>query len=333
MIIIIALVVLCMGFFFYFQNKINYGTGSAKENVQFILNKGDNAWQVSENLDRQNLVVGRLYFMYYLWRTNNTHKLVAGTYTLTPGLRIAEIVRLLTTGEYNSNQIKVTFPEGWTIKDMTTRLNERDFKGDEFAALANKPDDDLKAGYAFLNDLPEGASLEGYLFPDTYFFAKNYTARQIIGKMLDNFDHKYSQSMREEVKKQNKGIREIVTMASVIEGEVPAETDRKIVSGIFWKRISIGQPLQSCATLAYVLGEYKAQYSVAETQTDSLYNTYQNKGLPPGPINSPGISAINAALYPEQSDYLFFLSNKKTGKTVFSKTFEEHVNNKEKNGL
>lgn len=331
--IVIALVILFTGFFFYFLNKVNYGTGSAKESTQFVLSKGENAWEVSKKLDQQGLVVGKLHFMYYLWRTESGHKLVAGIYTIDPGLKIAEIARLLTTGEYNSNQVRVTFPEGWTIEDMAKRLSERGFSGDEFEKVANKPDSDLKADYTFLSDLPKEATLEGYLFPDTYFFAKNFTAKQIIGKMLDNFNSKYSQSMIDETKKQGKNIHQLVTMASVIEGEVPTQADRKIVSGIFWKRINIGQPMQSCATLAYILGEYKAQYSIEETQVDSPYNTYRNKGLPPGPINSPGISAISAALYPQQSDYLFFLSNKKTGKTVFSKTFEEHVANKEKNGL
>jgi len=116
-------------------------------------------------------------------------------------------------------------------------------------------------------------------------------------------------------------------MASIIEKEVKSEEDRAIVSGIFWKRIENKYPLESCATIAYVLGVDKKQYSYDDTRTASPYNTYIHTGLPPAPINNPGISAIKAALNPEYTDYNFFLSAP-DGTTIFSKTFEEHQNNK-----
>ena len=110
--------------------------------------------------------------------------------------------------------------------------------------------------------------------------------------------------------------------------------DFKIVSGIFWKRIKIGLALQSCATLAYVLGENKEQYSLEDTQIESPYNTYKYKGLPPGPVSNPGLATILAALYPETTDYLYFLTDPNDRKnTVYSKTFEEHNLNKQKYGL
>ncbi|MDP2736501.1 MAG: endolytic transglycosylase MltG, partial [bacterium] len=134
----------------------------------------------------------------------------------------------------------------------------------------------------------------------------------------------------EEIKKQNKTIFEIVTMASIIEKEVRSTDDMKIVSGIFWNRIKNGQGLESCATLAYILGVNKPQYSVEDTKIDSPYNTYKYRGLPPGPIANPGFNAINAAVYPENTNYNYFLSDPETGKTIFSKILDEHNANKYK---
>jgi UPF0755 protein len=119
-------------------------------------------------------------------------------------------------------------------------------------------------------------------------------------------------------------------MASIIQKEVTSEADMKTVSGIFWNRIKSGQGLESCATLAYILGVNKPIYSLEDTQIDSPFNTYRNQGLPPAPISNPGAQAIIAAVYPDETDYVFFLSRPDTGETVFSRTYEEHLANKDK---
>jgi len=139
--------------------------------------------------------------------------------------------------------------------------------------------------------------------------------------MLDNFDNKFSVTLREEVTKQGKTLFEILTVASILEKEVRTAKDMKIASGIFWKRMRIGMPLQVDATTIYSLGHNDLESS--DLKDDSPYNTYLNKGLPAGPISNPGLKAIKAALYPIESPYFFYLS-KRTGETVFSKTFEDH---------
>jgi uncharacterized YceG family protein len=166
-----------------------------------------------------------------------------------------------------------------------------------------------------------------------YFFSKKLTSEEIVKKMLNNFDSQLTLELRDEIAKQGKSLEEVVTMASIIEKEVISEKDRKIASGIFWDRIKNGQPLQSCATISYVLGTNKKQYTFEDTRIQSPYNTYLNQGLPPGPICNPGISAIRAAIYPTNTDYNYFLSDPETGNTVFSKTIEEHNSNKVKYGL
>lgn len=318
--------------FFYIWNKSQYGKGESDLELQYVLDFGSDAWTVATELEQKGQIPGRAYFVYYLWKTGKLHDLKAGTYQVGPQMTIPEITRMFTEGEVESKQVKITFPEGWEGKDIAKRLSSSGLPGDEFLAIIKTPSQETIDKYDFLQDLPKKGTLEGYLFPDTYFFAKDASAQEILDVMLGNFNKKYSADLREKTKLQGKTIYEIVTMASIIEGEVPTQADRRIVSGIFWKRIKIGQPLQSCATLAYILGEYKAQYSIEETQTESPYNTYRNKGLPPGPINNPGISAILAAISPQETDYLYFLSNKNK-ETVFSKTFEEHVANKTKYGL
>ena len=122
-------------------------------------------------------------------------------------------------------------------------------------------------------------------------------------------------------------------MASIIEREVKTDMDRKIVSGLFWNRIANGTPLQSCATLAYFMKIDKPQFSYEDTQVESPYNTYTNAGLPPGPISNPGKASIKAAIYPQETDYYYFLSDSETGEIIYSKTLEEHNQNKIEHGL
>jgi UPF0755 protein len=217
---------------------------------------------------------------------------------------------------------------------MEARIKEYGLSTEGFGDLVKNPEYFReKYGYDFLADIPQGKTLEGYLFPDTYFFLKNAASEDIIKKMLDNFGEKLTPDLRTEIENQKKSIYDVITMASIIEGEVKSENDRQIVSGIFWKRVNDNRTLQSCATLAFILGENKKQYTFLDTRVDSPYNTYLNKGLPPGPINNPGLDSIKAAIYPETTDYNYFLTDPKTGQTIFSKTIEEHNANKAKYGL
>ena len=177
--------------------------------------------------------------------------------------------------------------------------------------------------YDFLKDRTEGASLEGYLFPDTYRIGQETNSREIITKMLENFDNKLSDKRRTDIKSQGKTIFEIIIMASLIEKEVSEAKDRPIVAGIFYNRLDLDQALESCATIQYILGTNKKRFSYEETRTESPYNTYTNVGLPPGPICNPGLPAIKAAIYSQDSEYLYFLSDNK-GKTHYAKTATEH---------
>jgi UPF0755 protein len=170
---------------------------------------------------------------------------------------------------------------------------------------------------------------EGYLFPDTYYFYKNSSLDVVIQKMKDNFNSKIDDGLIKEIENQGKTLYDVLKMASILEREVVSDDDRVIVSGIFWKRIKLGMPLQADITIAYILGIDKWKYSSEDIKINSPYNTYTNLGLPPTPICNPGLSAIRAAIYPKQTDYLYFLSAP-DGTTIYAKTLEEHNRNKAK---
>lgn len=225
----------------------------------------------------------------------------------------------------------VTVIEGWNNQQIAEKLatSQLGFTAKDFLKTANNPKQD-QTKYQFLADRPDNAGLEGYLFPDTYRFRASSTPEEVIEKILNNLDSKLTPKMRQDIRKQDKTIYQIITMASLIEKEVRSTKDMKMVSGIFWNRIANGQRLESCATLAYILGKNKPQYSYEETRIDSPYNTYTNYGLPLGPISNPGLKAIEAAIYPTNNDYNFFLTRPDTGETIFSRNFEEHKANKAK---
>jgi UPF0755 protein len=230
--------------------------------------------------------------------------------------------------------VTIVFPEGWDIRKMAERLETSNFPGDEFLNLAMHPKEEWRGKFPFLKDMPKNASLEGFLFPDTYTFANDASAETVIMTMLENFGRKWKAVLDTDTLILNqKTLFDIVVFASIVENEVVSSSDRKQVADIFWKRLAIGQPLQSDATVKYILGKNKIQHSIEETRVESAYNTYIHPGLPPGPISNPGLDALTASVSPTPNPYYYFLSDPETGETVFSVTFEEHVENKQKHGL
>lgn len=331
--LIITVSVLFFVGYLYVYNQTYLATGTSGSAQTVVISKGENALEVGKKLKDSGVISGKYFLAYYLWKKNQLHDLVAGVYVFNPGMKIPEIAKIITGGEVASTAIPVTFPEGWTIKEMAARLDANGFSGAQFTELANNPTEQLREKFPFIKEIPKNGTLEGYLFPDTYFFAKDASVQTIMEKMLTNFDQKMSEGMEKEISQQNKTVFDIVTMASIIEKEAKYADEMKIVSSVFYNRLAIGQRLQSDATLEYVLRDNKVQHTIEETKNPSPYNTYQHAGLPPGPVANPGMDAITAAIYPQETNYFYFLTDLKTKKTIFSKTFDEHVANKAKYGL
>ena len=331
--IAIVLSLLGLSFFAFGFYATNHITGSVKTEQRFDVQAGENAYALGIRLEQSGIVFSRFTFLWYLFHEQKTHQIVAGQYLLSGSLTVPEIAILITTGKTVSRDIKVTFPEGWTMAKMAERLTARALPGDAFLALAQKPLPEWRKKFFFLQDIPNDASLEGYLFPDTYQFAPEATAQDIISTMLEDFDSKFDASLRQSVAQSGRNLFDLVTLASIIEEEGRTADERNMISGIFWNRIALGQPLQSDATVNYIHGTTRLQPTFKDTEIDSPYNTYKYKGLPLGPISNPGLMSLRAAISPKKNPYYYFLVDPATNETIYSQTFDEHVRNRALHGL
>jgi len=295
----------------------------------FTIEKGQAVKEISFNLKKENLINDPYVFILYAVLSNKHGKIQAGEYLLSPQMSTSKIISILTNGE--TAKEKLTIIEGWNLRDIAKYFKEKNIATEEDVyAITGTPasEENIKViNYSFLSDKPSNLSLEGYLFPDTYYINKGDSVNVIINKMLNNFDNKLTPELKSEIKQQNKNIFEIITMASMIEKEVKTLEDKKIVSGILWKRMVSGMRLQVDATILYTENKTDLKIYTKDTQINSPYNTYRVDGLPLGPISNPGMDSIMAAIYPTKTAYFYYLSAP-SGKTIFSKTLEEHNYNK-----
>jgi len=291
--ITLIVAVILLSVFFVYQGIYYPIEPGSDETVMFLVKKGEGAKEISINLKEQGLIRYSSLFRIYALIEDKAEELKAGEYELSFSMNVPEIINKLASGDRIKKMI--TIIEGWTVKDIANYLEVEELDSD----------------------------LEGYLFPDTYEISPEDGIEEIIEKMLDNFNEKMSLELIEEIASQEKTIHEIVIMASLIEKEVRTFEDKKIVSGILWKRIEVNMPLQVDATITYITGRKSTEILQEELKIDSPYNTYKYKGLPFGPICNPGMESILAAIYPETSEYWFYLSTPE-GETIFSKTLKEH---------
>lgn len=274
-------------------------------------------------LEENGIVSNKTLFTLMLYLTKTDDKLQAGEYLLNPVMSVYDIINKLETGI--SITQRVTIPEGYDLKQIAARLGNQDLVDEErFLKLAL--DAELVYGDQLTElgfDLPI-KSLEGYLFPDTYHFAKEQTEEAIIRQMVARFvdhvipqvdltlmDHRFS-------------LHELVTLASIVEKEVIMNFERPIVAAVYLNRLDINMRLQADPTVRYVMTEDRDRVLYRDLEIESPYNTYRNSGLPPGPIASPGLRSILAVLEPADVDYFYFVS-RRDGTHQFSRTFEEHV--------
>ena len=313
----------------YYAYQVTSSVSNSSEVASFEIKSGQGVNQISTNLYAQGLIKSMFWFEVYVWQKNLERNFIAGVHDLPLNLSIREITaRLTNPGE---SETTITVIEGWNNREIAGYLAEKDLVEEpEFLNLVSANLSQFVNLYDFLADKPDGADLEGYLFPDTYRVFKNSSAAEIARKMLDNFEAKLTPKMRLDIKSQGWSVFEIVTLASIIEKEVRTPEDMKTVSGIFRKRLEANIALQSDATVNYVTGKSRIQPTADDLQVDSPYNTYKYRGLPPSPISNPGLNAINAAIYPEDNPYYYFLTTKETGEVIYSRTYDEHLQNKAK---
>ncbi|QIB26483.1 endolytic transglycosylase MltG [Caloranaerobacter azorensis] len=315
--------------FFYIKEQIKpLGIEGDSNNVTIEIPLGSTTEKIAEILEKNSLIRNRYIFRIIVKMKNVDGKLKAGEYSLNNKMDLYQIIDVLIKGS-SKKTITFTIPEGYELSMIAEKLSKQNLVDKErFLELCNNVSL-FKNKFDFLNELPEGLTLEGYLFPDTYEIYKDAKEEDIIDKMLARFEQVYNDKIKEKAKKLNLTMNEVITLASIIEREAKLDNERPLISAVFHNRLKKGWLLQSCATVQYVLGERKEKLTYADLKIDSRYNTYLYKGLPPGPIASPGLKSMEAAVEPADVDYLFFVANE-NGSHIFSKTFNEHIKAKNK---
>lgn len=306
--------------------SVNEVLALARPDREVIISIPENASRgdVAKILKKNNVIEHKGLFKTFALLTKRGAEFPKGEYKINSNMDYRAMLRRLTSKKAALNTVMVTIPEGYEISQIAKLLEEKEVcdKAAFLDACANTDFD-----YSFLKDIPLGKTnrLEGYLFPDTYEFYKNDSPERVIKRFLSNFDLKYNAEMEERARELGFTTHELITLASIVEREATAK-DRENISSVFHNRLSdkTYPYLESCATVQYVLGERKKVISIADTKIDNKYNTYKYRGLPPGPIANPGLDAIEAALYPSDTDYLFF-ALQEDGTHKFSKTYEEHL--------
>jgi len=272
--------------------------------------------QVAALLEKERVIASRWGFLLLGKLTSADRRIIPGEYELHGGMRPHEILARLLNGQVVRHQ--VTIPEGYTMVQIADLLGQKGLvDSKEFLALTNDRDFILTT---FHLDLP---SLEGYLFPDTYFIPRHTKAKDIVAMMVEGLWRVFTPEMRERAKAINMSVHQVLTLASVIEKETGSAEERELVSSVFHNRLRKRIPLQSDPTVIYGISDFDGNLRKRDLKKVTPYNTYRIAGLPPGPIASPGGHAIRAALYPPPTTYLYFVS-KNNGSHHFSSTLAEH---------
>ena len=298
-----------------------------KNSIEVTVPLGSNVETIVQILNEKGLVKQPLIFKFMSKVGGYDDMYRSGIHLLSKNLDYEDMMKVLCSDPVT---VTVTIPEGKNFNEIVDILESKKLvKRETFVKTANSETFD----YDFLSKLPERKNkLEGYLFPDTYFFDPSAGEKNILNKFLGNFDGKFTTEFYERAKELNMTPDQIITLASIIEKETKLSEEREIVSSVFHNRLKSKdrnlKKLQSCATIQYILfnrdGKIKEKISDADTKIKDSYNTYLHEGLPPGPICNPGVESIQAALYPSEESQFYYFVAKGDGSHHFSKTLEEH---------
>lgn len=346
-VIFAVLILLCViGWFWYQQQRYQHllqtpVDATDQKKYSLVIKQGDSVNQIAKNLTDKNLILDQESFTRYLKEQNLDRKLVVGRFLISKSQTIPQIAQTLSNVE--SSQAIITIPEGATIRDIDQKLAAQNIiESGEFITATKNFSAWNKYPYLDkekIEKLP--FPLEGYLFPDTYFLQPvNFSCDDLISMMLHNFEKKMADAGVDLSEFKNgqpatpdllkgRSLFEVITMASIVEKEVRTSKDIPIVAGILWKRLDENWQIGADATLLYLNSEDR-EISYQDLKEDNPYNTRKHTGLPPGPINNPGIKAILATLNPEKSSYYYYLTKPDTGEVVYAVTNDEHNLNKSK---
>jgi UPF0755 protein len=317
-----ALVVLVAAAFIAAAAVLRAPASLPREGILVTVESGESAAKVSSNLESSGAIRSGLVFRALIRLEKVGDRLKAGTYRIEPGMGSLAVLNLLVSGR--QALMRVTLPEGYSLSETARLLEEEGIApASDFQAAARDS--------VFVTSLGLAApSLEGYLFPDTYFFPKGYGAQAAARAMVREFREKLAATIPESGSLSARELEERVILASIVEREYRRSEEAPLIASVFYNRLRIGMALQSCATVVYVITEKQGKphpdviYD-RDLEIKDAYNTYRQRGLPPGPICSPGLTALEAAFRPASSKYLYFrLVDPEAGRHHFSETLEEH---------
>jgi len=306
------------GFFWWFWAVQPVSQSETTPARLFVIPQGESLTSIAQRLQKEGFIRSALAFKILVLSQGQAEKIQAGDFRLSPSLRPGEIAELLTHG---SLDLWLTFPEGWRREEFARRLeaNLTTFDYQEFLDLT--------------------ADLEGYLFPDTYLLPKEASPAAVVKILRRNFNKKFSSALVVAAKAKGLTQRQVVILASIVEREARHDRDRSLIAGILLRRWRHNWPLQADATVQYAKANLDRQKNrqlrlenwwprivKKDLEIDSPFNTYRYRGLPPGPICNPGLASIKAVIYPQESDYWFYLSDNE-GTVHYARTMEEHLEN------
>ena len=298
------------------------------ETRPFVITRGETAGRIAERLESEGFVRSALAFAYVLYDTGREDALQSGTYTISAAYTPRQLARIFEKAPSEQTVLRVI--EGWRVSETAAAVNKAfpTITVEAFlkAAVVGDRKNSVLAG------LSAETSLEGFLFPDTYFFKPAATPAQIVDTLLDQFEQRVGQSLRQAAIDRKTTVYDIVKLGSIVEREARDRAESATIAGVYTNRLEIGMKLDADPTVQYAIGEWR-EPTLRDLEIDSPYNTYKNAGLPPTPICSPGQAALEGAARPADVPYLYFVAkNDGTGDHAFAKTLEEHEANRVKYG-
>ncbi len=341
-VLIVTLLIAAFTGYRYFKAGLEPLDTSNKKLVQVEVPLGSTSKDIGQILEQSKVIKSGLVFSYYV-KTNNLSDFQAGFYQMAPNMTLKEITQMLKEGGTDEPEAladaRLTIPEGYSISEIADLFAKKtDVTRDDFLNLMKdeKYFNTLAGKYPELLMSAKSAKdvryrLEGYLFPATYNYYKEGKLEDLVEQMVvktNNVLSQYQTQLDEIHQTKKLSTQQVLTLASLVEKEGVSDEDRRNIAQVFFNRLDMDMPLQSDISVLYAMEKHKVHLSNKDTQTDSPYNLYINKGTGPGPFNSPSEAAIQAVLNPEYNDYLYFLADVTDGNVYYAKTYEEHLDQK-----
>lgn len=318
---IIALSATALAAYFFLDSPVNPGAGT----TTFTVKKGEGIYKIGQNLQAAGIIRSGAYFAFISRAGGRRLNIQTGMFDVSASMTTRDVAEKMSATKAKNETYKITIPEGFTAQQIAERVESHNLcSASEFEEIVENPSD-----YDISSPLFTLDNLEGFLFPETYFVDGTTTCQGLAARMVEQFHKIFQDGLKERAANSGMTVRQIVTLASLIEKEARVPSERAIISGVLQNRLKTGMLLQCDASIQYVLPKREQKLYLSHLQIDSPYNTYLHPGLPPGPICNPGRASIESAINPQSTPYFFYVA-RGDGSHVFSRTGEEHEQAKQR---